>query len=146
MKLLLTSTKPPKSNLDRILNRSLTEEAQKLHHSMGMSFGSVNNISHSRSSMSAYLRAILQVKSRFTSISGVRFNQTSQNAKALIMDEKECELISNLPIATQNAKDVAEMMRDPNWNRIKVEASLPLLFWRSCFTNLLKVSLVEKHT
>ena len=113
---------------------------------MGMSFGSVNNIAHSRSSMSSYLRAILQVKTRFTSISGVRFNQTSQNGKALMIDEKECRWISNLPIATQNAKDVAEMMKDPNWNRIKVEASLPLLFWQSCFSNLLKVSLVKKHT
>ena len=138
--------KPPKSNLDRILNQSLTDDAKKLHHSMGMAFGSVNNISHSRSSMSAHLRAILQVKSRFTSISGVRFNQTSRNGKALMIDEKECDWIAKLPVATENAKDFAAMRANPNWNRVKVEASLPLLFWQSCLGNLLKVSLVEKIT
>ena len=110
------------SNLDRILNDALTADSNELHHSLGMSMGSISGDSRSRSSMATHMAAILGVKSRFVALSGVRFHATATNATYLIVDEKELRRITHLPRPSSHAQKIADIVDKPSWEVTKVEA------------------------
>ena len=101
------------------MNKALPDKASDLHHQLGLSFADVE--SSSRSSMSAHLKKLLKIKSRFSQLSGVRcvallltisnlvlrFHQTCSNAQALLIDEIEVELVTKTSVASASAQKIA---------------------------------------
>ena len=125
--------------MDARLSRHMeknAKDAHTLHQRLKVLFGNRKSSAHSKSNMNEELKLVAGHASPFITDTGCRFRVQAKNAESFLLEEETVKKTIEVGQSDQ-AKSLNDLLSGPNANKTIVEASFPLLMYRSVMFLLL---------